>query len=264
MVKAGCDDGTFASKARWFRANATSGRWQQERSYRRRSTNLPDRYDGMKGNGGVSDSGLKGDGIAAMVFFEDISCVLYTVFFYEAGESKEGDDPFGRAKEALEKVLIPWYPVAGRLNEYKPCYENLVPKLPDTTDLAETPIAVAQITSFGCGGLALGFGGSHALFDGIEAFNFLSSWAHISNGKANFQLIVPNYSRDALLSSIYSSPAHASIYEQNHITAIQDLNGIPMEDKGTALAKFNQAHPQVGLEQLTLAVRKETMEILKM
>ncbi|KAE8716672.1 putative receptor protein kinase TMK1-like [Hibiscus syriacus] len=244
--------------------------------------------------------------------FDRISpAILYSVLFYEVGDQsfiKEEDDPFGRAKEALAKVLVPWYPVAGRfrinegsgkleidcnnqgvllvtavtdskleelgrLHEYKACYENLVPKLPFTTDIAENPIAVAQITRFACGGLALGFGGSHALFDGIGAFNFLSSWAHISNGKPESELIVPNHSRDALLSSIYShhlSPAHASIYEQNHITAIQDLYGIPMEAKasddrfwGTALAKFSQADPQAGLELVTLAIGKETVEILK-
>lgn len=136
---------------------------------------------------------------------------------------------------------------------------------------------VLQITRFACGGFSVGFGGSHALFDGIGAFNFLASWAHISYGKDESQLMVPNHSRAALLNAIYSSSSHstaggaASIYEQDHITAIQDLYGIPMQAVAsddrrweTALAKFSQIdHPQGGLELVTLSMGKETVETLK-
>ncbi|XVE74554.1 hypothetical protein DITRI_Ditri12bG0026300 [Diplodiscus trichospermus] len=240
--------------------------------------------------------------------------ILYTVFFYKSDQltnqsfSQEEDDPVERAKTALQKVLIPWFPAAGRfrineasgkleidcnnqgvilvtavtdskleelgrLHEYKLCYENLVPKFPEAADISENPIAVVQITRFGCGGFCLGFGGSHALFDGIGAFNFLASWAHISNGKDESQLMVPNHSRDALLSAVYtpnSSPMAASIYEQDHITAIQDLYGIPMQAVAsddrcweTALSKFSQNDPLGGLELVTLAMRKETLQTWK-
>ncbi|XVF43453.1 hypothetical protein PTKIN_Ptkin02bG0041200 [Pterospermum kingtungense] len=136
-----------------------------------------------------------------------------------------------------------------------------------------------KITRFACGGFSIGFGGSHALFDGIGAFNFLASWAHISYGKDDdeSQLMVPNHSRAALLNAIYSancssSPvmASASIYEQDHITAIQDLYGIPMQAVAsddrcweTALAKFSQIDPRGGLELVTLTMEKETVETLK-
>ncbi|EOY01321.1 hypothetical protein QUC31_013850 [Theobroma cacao] len=238
--------------------------------------------------------------------------ILYTVFFYNSQLINESfmqdEDPVERAKTALQKVLIPWYPAAGRfrineasgkleidcnnegvilitavtdskleelgrLHEYKSCYENLVPKCPEATDISENPIAVVQITKFACGGFSIGFGSSHALFDGLGAFNFLASWAQISNGKDESELMVPNHSRDALLSAIYSpnsSPTAASIYEQGHITAIQDLYGIPMQamasdDRcwGTAVAKFSQVDPQVGLELVTLGMKKETVETWK-
>ncbi|XVF02999.1 hypothetical protein REPUB_Repub04eG0222900 [Reevesia pubescens] len=241
--------------------------------------------------------------------------ILYTVFFYKSDQltnesfTQEEEDPIGRAKTALQKVLIPWFPAAGRfrineasgkleidcnnqgvilvtavtdskleelgkLHEYKSCYENLVPKLPEATDVSENPIAVVQITRFACGGFCIGFGGSHALFDGIGAFNFLASWAHISNGKDESELMVPNHSRDALLRAIYSpnsSPTAASIYEQDHVTAIQDLYGIPMQAMAsddrcweTALAKFSQIdNPQGGLELVTLVMEKETVETWK-
>ncbi|OMO60848.1 Transferase [Corchorus capsularis] len=250
--------------------------------------------------------------------------ILYTVFFYKSNDLTVNDELFTqgdidrddhveRAKKALQKVLIPWYPAAGRfrinegsgkleidcnnqgvvfvsavadskleelgrLHEYKTCYENLVPVLfPEASDVSENPIAVIQITRFACGGIAIGFGGSHALFDGIGAFNFLSSWAHISSGKDEYsETMQPNHSRDALLSAIHSPnsshTAAASIYEQDHITAIQDLYGIPMQAMAsddrcweTALAKFRQVDdPQGGvLELVNLAMAKETIETWK-
>ncbi|OMP09876.1 Transferase [Corchorus olitorius] len=85
----------------------------------------------------------------------------------------------------------------------------------------------------------------------------------------------PNHSRDALLSAIHSPnsshTAAASIYEQDHITAIQDLYGIPMQAMAsddrcweTALAKFRQVDdPQGGVELVNLALAKETIETLK-
>lgn len=111
--------------------------------------------------------------------------IVYTVFFYkvtnESSFSLQGElDHVERAKKALSKVLIPWYPVAGRfrineasgkleidcdnqgvvlvtaatdskleelgaLHEYKTCYENLVPKLGDAADVSENPVAVVQV-----------------------------------------------------------------------------------------------------------------------
>ena len=146
--------------------------------------------------------------------------------------------------------------------------ENLTP----TFSKLMFPIYL-QITRFACGGLSVGVGGSHALFDGSGAFTFLASWAHISSGKDESDLIVPNHSRDAILHAVYSlhsTPSAASIYEQDHIIAIEDLYGIPMQamvsdDRcwETALAKFSQVDPQGGIELITLCINKETVETLK-
>ncbi|KAF8407567.1 hypothetical protein HHK36_006701 [Tetracentron sinense] len=236
--------------------------------------------------------------------------ILYTVFFYKApSTSSEEDDHIDRAKRAMEKVLVPWFPAAGRfrinegtgkleidcndegvtmitavtdskleefvrLHEYKACYENLVPQLPESADISENPLLVVQITRFACGGLSVGFGSSHALFDGTGAFNFLASWAHLSSGKDEFELLVPNHSRDALLHHAFfspdSNPIASSIYEQEHIAAIQDLYGIPMQAVAsddrcweTALAKFGQFDPQGKLELVTFCLKKEVVEAWK-
>ncbi|XP_042482121.1 brassinosteroid-related acyltransferase 1-like [Macadamia integrifolia] len=238
--------------------------------------------------------------------------IFYTIFFYNApltdDKPLKGEDQVERIKDGLERVLVSWFPAAGRfrinkdtgkleidcndegvtfisaltdsklealgkLHEYKPCYEKLVPQLPVVEDISENPLVVVQITRFGCGGFACGFGGSHALFDGVGSFNFLSSWAHLSSGKSESELVVPNHSRDALLDALFSPDTIAvatSIYEQDHIAAIQDLYGIPMQVMAsddrcweTALATFGQLDPQGGLELLTMSMKKEVVEKLK-
>ncbi|TXG57103.1 hypothetical protein EZV62_018416 [Acer yangbiense] len=237
--------------------------------------------------------------------------ILYTIFFYKSQQLKnEAENHVERAKRSLQKVLISWYPAAGRfkfnettgkleidcndegviftsavtgskleelacLHEYKPCYEKLVPKLPQANHISENPLVVVQITMFSCGGISIGFGGSHALFDGIGAFNFLASWAHISSGKDDSDLTLPNHSRDDLLHAINSPNSSrpsttSSIYEQEHITAIQDLYGIPMQAVAsddrcweTALSRFGQIDPQGGLVLVTLSMKKEAIETWK-
>ncbi|KAK0574505.1 hypothetical protein LWI29_024700 [Acer saccharum] len=107
--------------------------------------------------------------------------ILYTIFFYKSQQlKKEAENHVERAKRSLQKVLISWYPAAGRfkfnettgkleidcndegvifvsavtgskleelacLHEYKPCYEKLVPKLPQANHISENPLVVVQV-----------------------------------------------------------------------------------------------------------------------
>ncbi|KAL3502107.1 hypothetical protein ACH5RR_036556 [Cinchona calisaya] len=241
--------------------------------------------------------------------------ILFTIFFYKSSCIEKSSDVaegvFERAKKSLGKVLVSWFPAAGRLRineatgkleidcsnegvimviagtnskleelgelyDYKACYEKLVPQLPPhADDMSKTPLVVVQITSFSCGGFSIGFGSSHALFDGLGAYNFLSSWAHISYGRDVSDFALPNHSRDALLKAIYaknsSSPMSTSICEQKHIVAIQDLCNIPMQggmasdDRcwEAALSKFTKFDPKDGLQLMTLCIKKEFVETLK-
>lgn len=110
----------------------------------------------------------------------------------------------------------------------------------------------------------------------MGAFKFLASWAHVSSGKDESDLTFPNHSRDALLHAI-SSPNYAcpdtsaaSIYEQDHVAAIQDLYRIPMQAMAsddrcweTALSKFGQIDPQGELVLVTLSVKKVVVDAWK-
>lgn len=116
---------------------------------------------------------------------------LYTVFFYKSNHaldnkssssssSSKAEDVVERAKRALQKVLVTWYPAAGRfrikketgkleidcndkgvtvvtaetnskleelgeLHQYKPCYEKLVPRLPVADNISDNPLLVVQV-----------------------------------------------------------------------------------------------------------------------
>ena len=111
--------------------------------------------------------------------------MLYTVFFYNSNPCSESmssrvDNNVEKAKRALQRVLIAWFPAAGRLrikqgtgkleidcndegitvitvetlskleelgelHEYKACYEKLVPHLPEGGIMSDNPLIVVQV-----------------------------------------------------------------------------------------------------------------------
>uniref|UniRef100_A0A6N2LAK8 Shikimate O-hydroxycinnamoyltransferase n=1 Tax=Salix viminalis TaxID=40686 RepID=A0A6N2LAK8_SALVM len=140
---------------------------------------------------------------------------LPTVYLYKPN----GSSDFFEAevlKEALRKVLVPFYPVAGRLardengrieincngegvlfvvadtestteelGEFMPSmkFRQLIPTV-DTNleDISRNPLLLLQVTSFKCGGVCLGVGWHHTLADGTGALHFINSWATLARG----------------------------------------------------------------------------------
>uniref|UniRef100_M1BIY2 Anthocyanin acyltransferase n=2 Tax=Solanum tuberosum TaxID=4113 RepID=M1BIY2_SOLTU len=49
----------------------------------------------------------------------------------------------------------------------------------DETNLMVSPIVIAQVTEFECGGLAISLSGSHPAMDGFSDFKFLFEWAKV-------------------------------------------------------------------------------------
>lgn len=97
-----------------------------------------------------------------------------------SSSSSQAENHVEMAKRALKKVLASWYPAAGRfkynrttgkleidcnnegvfvvtavsdstmenlglLSEYKPCYEKLIPKLPEGNDISQNPLVLVQV-----------------------------------------------------------------------------------------------------------------------
>ncbi|KAL4283627.1 hypothetical protein GQ457_16G000780 [Hibiscus cannabinus] len=135
---------------------------------------------------------------------------ISTVFFYK---SNGGSDFFDTKvlKEALSKILVSFYPVAGRLGydengrleivcngegvlfsqaEASSVMDDLVqdftdgskvpqlvPRFDYSGGISSYPLLGLQVTTFKCGGVSIGATIQHTLVDGHSAIHFINSWA---------------------------------------------------------------------------------------
>ncbi|KAF7147566.1 hypothetical protein RHSIM_Rhsim03G0258500 [Rhododendron simsii] len=121
---------------------------------------------------------------------------------------------FESIKTSLSKVLVHFYPLAGRLKwvgngsrvelecnsvgaelyeaesdaqlgDFCPTPElrSLIPSVDYDAPLHEIPLLLVQITRFRCGGLSLGLATSHIMVDGTSYSHFMSMWARIARGE---------------------------------------------------------------------------------
>uniref|UniRef100_A0A804L1J5 Omega-hydroxypalmitate O-feruloyl transferase n=1 Tax=Musa acuminata subsp. malaccensis TaxID=214687 RepID=A0A804L1J5_MUSAM len=147
---------------------------------------------------------------------QNIAVIVRTVYCFKSpdqGNEKAGDV----IREALSKVLVHYYPLAGRLtvsSERKLIVDctgegavfveaiadcemeqigdiakpdpsmlgKLVYDVPGAKNMLEIPPLVAQVTKFKCGGFILGLAMNHCMFDGLGAMEFVNSWCETARG----------------------------------------------------------------------------------
>ncbi|XP_021897778.1 fatty alcohol:caffeoyl-CoA acyltransferase-like isoform X2 [Carica papaya] len=147
---------------------------------------------------------------------QNVAVTVRTCYYFKS-DSKGNEDAATAIKNALAKVLVHYYPTAGRLtisSEGKLIIDctgegavfveaesdssiqhvgditkpdpdtlgKLVYDIPGAENILQIPPLVAQVTKFKCGGFVLGLCMNHNILDGIAAMEFLNSWAETARG----------------------------------------------------------------------------------
>ncbi|KAG1370164.1 Omega-hydroxypalmitate O-feruloyl transferase, partial [Cocos nucifera] len=147
---------------------------------------------------------------------QNIAVIVQTIYCFKS-EDKGNEGAAEVIKEALAKVLVHYYPLAGRLTispegklivnctgegavfvEAEADCEmedigdismadplmlgKLVHNISGAKNILEIPPLVAQVTKFKCGGFILGLAMNHCMFDGLGAMEFVNSWAETARG----------------------------------------------------------------------------------
>ncbi|KAK4759925.1 hypothetical protein SAY87_023056 [Trapa incisa] len=139
-----------------------------------------------------------------------------TVYFFQSNTSNH--ETFSTIlktiSDALANILVPYYPLSGRLRETEngklevffgpdqgallveahsemgldelgdlavpnPAWEPLIYRFPNEEPykLLDMPLVIAQLTRFKCGGFSLGLRLCHCICDGLGAMQFLGAWS---------------------------------------------------------------------------------------
>lgn len=149
---------------------------------------------------------------------QNIAVPVRTVYFYNSA-TRGNEDAVEVIKESLSKILVPYYPMAGKLiisTEGKLIVDNnikegaifveaeadcnikdiggditktnphtlgkLVYDTPGARSILEMPLMTVQVTKFKCGGFTLGLNLIHCMKDGICAMEFINAWAQVARG----------------------------------------------------------------------------------
>ncbi|KAL2338666.1 hypothetical protein Fmac_013112 [Flemingia macrophylla] len=143
-----------------------------------------------------------------------------TIYFYHPPQNRTYSTIVSTLKNSLSRVLVPFYPLAGRLHSIpngrlelhcnatgvpfvvaessSPLqhladdfsvsrlsseHHPLVPTVDYTLLIHEVPLLLIQLTRFACGGVSIGMTISHAVVDGPSAAHFMYEWARLARGE---------------------------------------------------------------------------------
>lgn len=154
-----------------------------------------------------------------------------TIHVYAPQPNQSHGDIINTLTRSLADILVPYYPLAGRLRsigggrvevvcnakgallllaespktihdygDFKPDQpiQELLPKVDYNEPLEEIPLLLIQVTLFSGGGLCIGLAQCHSMADGFAAMQFLTSWAKLARGLPLEQHELPFLDRTVL------------------------------------------------------------------
>ncbi|XP_051133289.1 spermidine hydroxycinnamoyl transferase-like [Andrographis paniculata] len=155
------------------------------------------------------------------------------IYIYKPSKDRSYTSIFDTFQMSLRKVLVPFYPLAGRLSfaggggnlqidcngkgvelteaiadsawdEVKETdYADLIPAVDAAADFPELPLLAVRITAFNGGGICLGVRMWHPAADGLSGSHFYAEWARIARGETL-------ESHPFIDRKLYSAPAAAA------------------------------------------------------
>ncbi|GAV79183.1 Transferase domain-containing protein [Cephalotus follicularis] len=182
--------------------------------------------------------------------------LMQTLYLYKLDGKRSGEGACDVMKKALAKVLVHYYPLAGRIrvgpdgkfsvlctHEGVPFVEavadcqvdvlgdiiapdyavlrKLVYVVPGAEDISEMPLMTAQVTTFKGEDFALGLTLHHLMADGMSAMEFVNSWAETARG---LSLTTPPCLGRTLFKSRQPPKIDSSF--ENTFTGISDISNI--------------------------------------
>ncbi|KAM1296261.1 hypothetical protein ACFX2I_023127 [Malus domestica] len=216
---------------------------------------------------------------------QNIAVTVRTIYCFKSVD--KGNDEAGEViKDALKKVLVHYYPLAGRLaisaegklivdctgegavfveaetdcaieeigDTTKPDPETLgklVYDVPGAKNILEMPPLVVQVTKFKCGGFSLGLCMNHCMFDGIGAMEFVNSWGKIARG---LPLTAPPFLDRSILKARNPPRIEYPHHEFSEITGTSSTNNDLCEEK---MLYRSFSFDSEKLEKLKMKAREE-------
>ncbi|KAF5726414.1 hypothetical protein HS088_TW22G00092 [Tripterygium wilfordii] len=216
-----------------------------------------------------------------------------TIYFYQKPSQQwltNSDTIINTLKESLSRVLVPFYPLAGRLywigrgrlelecndagvvlieaesssklsdfDDFSPThpeYQYLIPNVDYSLPIHKLPLVLVQLTKFKCGGFSISPTISHAAADGPSALHFISEWARNARGEP--LNTVPIHDRKILRAGDYSPPFDHKEFE-NPPLIIGQLDSREERKKKTTVAMLKISKTQV--EKLKSAANEGITDI---
>ncbi|XP_068638366.1 benzyl alcohol O-benzoyltransferase-like [Aristolochia californica] len=204
------------------------------------------------------------------------------VQFYVRNPSMDGRDPASVVKQAIARLLVFYYPFAGRIREGPngklivettgegvmfieaeadislqefgdwqppcPCIEELLYDVPGSAAVVGGPLLLIQVTRLTCGGFVFGVRMNHAMCDGAGIGQFMVALGEVARG-LHVPSVVPVWKRELLNARDPPRPTFSHLEYDEGTTSVQ------LDDKVERCFFFGEKEIQALRQKLPESLR---------